>query len=270
MLDLLSAVGGQAIPVRALVRAAELFGITENNLRVALARLTADGKVERNERGSYGLSAAAEPVQRRVTSWSKMEDRVVAWRGGWVAANVAGLPRGARAKAKRRQRALGFLGMRELSPGLFVRPDNLRGGVPAVRAELLELGMDAGALVAAVSELDDRADARARTLWAEDALDDVYVEMTERLLKSGAELDDVPLEHAVVECFLLGGRAIRQLTYDPLLPEPIVTPALRRALVEEMGRYDRAGRRIWRKFMRAQGAPAPESLLSFRHVERAS
>ena len=38
----------------------------------------------------------------------------------------------------------------------------------------------------------------------------------------------------------------------------------------EMGRYDVAGRRIWRKFMRAQGAPAPESLLSFRHVGRAS
>lgn len=270
VLDLLSAVGGRAIPVRALVRAAELFGITENNLRVALARLVADGKVERNERGSYGLSVAAEPVQRRVVSWSRRDDRVVPWSGGWVAAHVGALPRGERARGKRRRQALSFAGMRELSPGLFVRPDNLRGGVAAVRAELGELGMDAGAWVCGLSELDTAMDGRARTLWAEDALDDGYVETSERLAKSRAQLDDVPLEQAVVECFLLGGRAIRQLAYDPLLPEPIVRPELRRALVQEMGRYDVAGRRIWRKFMRAQGAPAPESLLSFRHVGRAS
>lgn len=267
VLDLLSAVDGQVVPVRALVRSAELFGITENNLRVALARLVADGKVERNERGSYGLSAAARPVQRRVTAWSRMDERVVAWRGGWVAAHVAGLPKGARARAKRHRRALGFAGMRELSSGLYVRPDNLQGGVSTVRAELVELGMEAGALVCALSELDAATEARARTLWDADSLDDEYLEMTARLAKSGAEVDAVPLEQAVVECFLLGGRAIRQLAYDPLLPEPIVRPALRRALVEEMRRYDRAGRRIWRKFMRAQGAPAPASLLSFRHVE---
>lgn len=266
ILDLLSAVDGPPVPVRALVRAAEHFGITENNLRVALARLVADGKVERNERGSYGLSAAAEPVHRRVTAWSRLEERVVAWRGGWVAAHVPALPRGARAQAKRRRRALAFSGMRELSPGLLVRPDNVRGGVAAVRAELVELG-EANALVFALSGLDAEADARARSLWSEDALDDAYAEMTARLVKSGGDLESMPVEQAVVECFLLGGRAIRQLAYDPLLPEPIVRPELRRALIEEMRRYDRAGRRVWRTFMRAQGAPAPASLMAYRNVE---
>ncbi len=267
ILDLLSAVDGQAVPVRALVRAAEQFGISGNNLRVALARLVADGKVERNERGSYGLSVAAEPVQRRVTAWSHMEERVVAWRGGWVAAHVTALPRGARAQAKRRRRALGFCGLRELSPGLYVRPDNIRGGAEAARAELMQLGLDGNALVFALSELDDSADARARSLWSEDALDDRYAEMTARLSRSGSDLESMPLEHAVVESFLLGGRAIRQLAYDPLLPEPIVRPELRRALIEEMRRYDRAGRRIWRTFMQAQGAPAPASVMTFRNVE---
>lgn len=267
ILDLLSAVDGQPIPVRALVRAAEQFGISANNLRVALARLVADGKVERNERGSYGLSAAAEPVHRRVTAWSRLEERVVAWRGGWVAAHVPPLPRGARAQTKRRRRALGFSGMRELSPGLFVRPDNIRGGVEAVRAELVELGLEASALVFALSKLDAAADARARSLWSKDALDDGYAEMTARLVRSGSNLESMPLEQAVVECFLLGGRAIRQLAYDPLLPEPIVRAELRRALIEEMRRYDRTGRRVWRTFMRAQGAPAPASLMAYRNVE---
>lgn len=266
VLDLLSAVGGRPIPVRALVRAAELFGITDNNLRVALARLVADGKLERSERGSYGLAEAAAPVQRRVSSWAEIETRVTPWSGAWVAAHVAGLPRASRARGKRRQRALDFLGMRELEPGLFVRPDNLRGGVAAVRAELFDLGMDDGALVGELSQLAADVEARARRLWEVDGLDDGYRAMTSRLSKSGAALCELPLEQAVVECFVLGGRAIRQLAFDPLLPEPIVTPELRRGLVEEMARYDRAGRRVWQTFMQAQGAPAPESLMTFRHV----
>jgi phenylacetic acid degradation operon negative regulatory protein len=266
VLDLLSAVGERPVPVRALVRAAELFGITENSLRVALARLVSDGKVERNERGSYGLGAAAQPVQRRVTAWAKMEERVVAWRGPWIALHTAGLPRGSRAEMKRRLRALEFLGMRELAAGLHVRPDNLDGGAPAVRAELRELGWPPGVLVCGLRDLDSATEARARRLWEADALDEAYRTTTTRLTKSGAALFELPLEQAVVESFLLGGRAIRQLAFDPLLPEPIVDPTLRRALVEAMRHYDVAGRRIWKKFMQSQGAPALESVLGFRSV----
>ena len=47
------------------------------------------------------------------------------------------------------------------------------------------------------------------------------------------------------ESFRLGGEAIRLLVYDPLLPEPIVAPGERRALVEAMRRYDRLGRQAW-------------------------
>ena len=72
----------------------------------------------------------------------------------------------------------------------------------------------------------------------------------------------------MMECFLLGGRAIRELAFDPLLPEPIVRGELRRGLIDEMRRYDAAGRRVWRKFMHAEGAPQLESLLDFRQLTR--
>ena len=266
VLDLLSAVDGRPIPVRALVRAAEVFGITANNLRVALARLVADGKVERNERGLYGLAAAAQPVQRRVSGWSQAEDRVVDWRGGWVAAKV-GSER-ARAPAHRTDRALGFLGMRELVSGLYVRPDNLVGGVAGVREQLRELGLPADSLVFLLSELDDAGETRARQLWDAAELQRAYQDTSARLEKSGRQLEELPLEEAIVECFVLGGHAIRQLAFDPLLPEPIVDTSKRRELVEQMRRYDEAGRRVWRSFMLAQGAPALKSLLSFRDVGR--
>ncbi len=56
LLDLLSTVSHGSCPVRALLEAAELFGIRENSLRVALVRLRAGGLVERDERGCYRLA----------------------------------------------------------------------------------------------------------------------------------------------------------------------------------------------------------------------
>jgi phenylacetic acid degradation operon negative regulatory protein len=50
----------------------------------------------------------------------------------------------------------------------------------------------------------------------------------------------------MAETFLLGGEAVRRIVLDPLLPEPIVDTAARRALVDEMKQYDRIGRDCWK------------------------
>jgi phenylacetic acid degradation operon negative regulatory protein len=48
---------------------------------------------------------------------------------------------------------------------------------------------------------------------------------------------------------VVGGRAIRQLVLDPLLPEPIARADERAALVEALRRYDRLGRARWARFL---------------------
>jgi phenylacetic acid degradation operon negative regulatory protein len=63
----------------------------------------------------------------------------------------------------------------------------------------------------------------------------------------------------MAESFRLGGAAIRQIVLDPLLPEPIVPAAERRALVEAVRRYDRIGRRVWAGWL---GADLPDSILA--------
>ncbi len=267
VMDLLSAVGGREVTVRALLRAAELFDISGNSLRVALARLLAAGKIERNERGCYGIAESAEAVQAHVASWAELEARMVPWTGGWIGVHTAALARD-RTAARRRGRALSFLGLAALLPGLWLRPDNLTGGVTDVRVRLHRLGLDPGAPVFRLEQLDDDAEARARKLWQGANLPRAYERTRRALAASGAHLEALPLEQATVECFTLGGQAIRQLAYDPLLPEPIVPAAARGALIEEMRRYDRIGRRIWRTFMRAEGAPALESLLGYRQLGR--
>lgn len=259
ILDLLSSLGGQPMPVRALVAAGELFGISAESIRVALVRLCGAGTVERNERGQYRLASAAEPVQHHVAAWTRTEERVVAWRGGWIAVHTAALPRADRTRVRRRERALHFLGFRRLAPHLFVRPDNLKGGVATVRDELPALGLEREAVVFGIAELDAATESRARALWNADALRRGYRTTAAVLTRSAARLERLPEHEAMVESFVLGGRAIRQIALDPLLPEPIVPAGERAALVEAMRAYDRAGRARWRGFMRAHGAPHLQS-----------
>jgi phenylacetic acid degradation operon negative regulatory protein len=252
VLDLLSTLAGGTMPVSALVRAGGLFGIAENSVRVALARLLAAGQIERDERGRYRLGAQAAPIDRRVTSWRRLGERIRSWDEGWLGVHSAGLPPRA-AELRRRERALRFLGFRELAMGLAVRPDNLRGGAGAVREELRSLGLPAGPMVFEMGALDAATDARARSLWDVSALCAGYRQSLADLDQSEKHLQVASEDEAMVESFLLGGRVIRQLVLDPLLPEPIVPVAERDALVAAMRRYDRLGRACWAGFLERHG-----------------
>ena len=237
------------MPVAALVAAGALFELSENRVRVAVARLLASGRLERDERGRYRLGAGAVPVDRRVRSWRRLEERTRRWDGGWIA--VHGAPRGR--EGRRGARALRLLGFASLARDLVVRPDNLRGGVPQVRAELRELGLEPDALVFGLRELDLAGEARARRLWDAAALRAGHARSRAEVERSAEHLGRLPAERAMAESFLLGGRVIRQLVLDPLLPDPILPVAERDALVEAMRRYDRLGRACWAGFLERHG-----------------
>lgn len=254
-LDLLSSLRGGSLPVAALVAAAALFGIEENALRVAIARLLASGRIARDERGLYRLGAAAEAVDRHVLRARRAEARTARWEGGWWLVHAGTLPPARSAQRRRRAQALRLQGFEALQAQLAVRPDNLRTTVHALRAELLALGLERDALIARARELDADTDARARSLWRRDAYASGYRRLHAELAASEARLARLPEPEAMVESFLVGGRAIRALALDPLLPEPLAPEALRRELLRALRRYDRAGRRVWAGFMARHGAP---------------
>jgi len=242
------------MPVAALIAAGELFGVGENSIRVALTRLRAACRLERDERGRYRLGAGAEPVDRLVRSWRDIEERTRPWAGSWVGLHRAGLRRARGATRARTQRALRLMGFENLLPGMAVRPDNLRGGVEGVRETLADLGLGP-ALVFQLDDLDQASEARARGLWDGVELAAGYARSASELAESEERLAHAEEADAMVESFLLGGRMIRQLVFDPLLPEPIVPGEARRGLVVAMKRYDRAGRRAWAGFMKRVGSP---------------
>ncbi len=273
ILDLLQSLRGRSMPVRALVEAGALFGLAENSVRVALVRLLARGLVERDGPGRYRLAASAQPISRRVGGWSSADARTLRWNGSWVGAFVHGLARGDRPGRRRDARALAFLGFAELEPGLFIRPDNLRGGVAQTRRELYALGLDPAARVLAASQLDDESETRARQLWDGASLVRGQREAREHVERSAARLPRLRREAAMVETFLVGGRAIRQIALDPCLPEEIAPLSERRALVAAMRDYDRTGRAHWSDFMRAHDAPhrsSPANLAGLSGEARAA
>ena len=257
-LDLLSTLRQGAMPVRALVAAAELFGVTENSLRVSLARLCAAERVTRDGRGHYRLGAGAAAIDGHLQQWRTAHEQMGPWQihprgcGAWVGVHLSTRSRTA-APTPVEDRALRLLGLRELEPGLFVRPDNLTGGLSRVRTALHALGLPPERLVFGLGQFDDAREAAARRLWRPDDLPSLYEELSQHLHESEVRLAHLPTEIAMVESFLLGGRAIRTIALDPLLPDPIVADGALAALVEATRRYDRAGRACWSGFLAAHG-----------------
>lgn len=251
VLDLLSTLRGHAAPVRFLVAAAEIFDIDSNATRVAITRLLACGLIERDDRGAYRTGAAAAPVQNRLLSWRNIADRLRPWSNEWIgaalAANCSKENRGSSVQA------LEFVGMRELSPGFWIRPDNLEGSVAAVRAMLRALGLPAGSPVFSIREFDAAGEAMARALWDSETIREDYRRIAEGLNTSVANLPRLSEREAMAETFLLGGDAIRRIVLDPLLPDPIIPSTERTTLVEAMIRYDEVGRKVWAPFVARYG-----------------
>ena len=247
ILDLLSTLPRRyPVPVGALVRAGAIFDLGENSLRVALARLRSRGLVESDERGLYRLGATAHAVNRQVRRWRTVEDAVCAWDGSWVAVERGEPARGDRGATQRRARALRLLGFRAWAGRLELRPNNLLGGIEAVRNRLDTLGVGSPTLVFRLSELDTAAERTARSLWHVHVLEAGYEATCARLETSATRLPALSHDAAMAESFRLGGEAVRQIVFDPLLPAPIVATQKRSELVEAMRRYDRLGRRIWK------------------------
>lgn len=263
VLDLLSTLPARTVPVRGLVTAGALFGIAENSIRVALARLFEAGLVVRDARGGYRLGDGAVTVTEQVRAWRHAMPPTAVWDGRWLGVHIGGLARADRGRLRTRTRALQFFGLETLSPGLMVRPANLPGGVAAVGERLVALGLEPEAPVL-LAELDAATDARARGLWDARALVDGYRRSRAQLERSEAKLASLSPERAMTESFVVGGSVMRQLALDPNLPEPIVPRAERDALVAAMRRYDRMGRDCWKPFLRELGLPHRTALVGLR------
>jgi phenylacetic acid degradation operon negative regulatory protein len=245
VLELLTAADSHRGSIANLVAAADVLGIDEGNVRVAVTRLVAAGALEPVERGEYRLGAATRALTTQLTSWRDLETQVRRWDGSWACVQVGDLGRTDRSALRKRERALRLYGFRELARGLSVRPDNLVGGVDVLRTKLVSLGIEPAAIVFRASELDAETDAGARSLWDRDRLTATYRQVTARIDRFITSMVELSPRVVAREAFLFGGDVLRMIIFDPRLPAPLVDVQARRALVDAMKRLDTMGRRSW-------------------------
>lgn len=257
ILNLLLAADRAPLIAADAVNSCALFGIRENSVRVALVRLTTSGLIESAGRGAYRLGPQAAGLAEELAHWRSSEARVCEWTGAWVMVSTGNLGRSDRSALRERQRALSLLGFKELNATLYVRPDNLQGHADGVRERLYKLGLEADAPVFVATALPPALEARAQTLWQGANLTKAYVQTRHKLEAWLAHAHDLEPEVAARECYLLGNEAIRQLVFDPLLPEPLVDVAERRAFTNAVIAFDEAGHHIWRNLWPTTATPTP-------------
>ncbi|HEY5949428.1 MAG TPA: hypothetical protein VIV40_28230 [Kofleriaceae bacterium] len=250
VLELLTAADSHQGSIANLVAAADVLGIDPGSVRVAVTRLVAAGTLEPIGRGDYRLSAATRALTAQVTSWRDLESQVRAWDGSWACVHLGELGRTDRSAVRKRDRALRLYGFRELARGLMVRPDNLVGGVEALRGKLVSLGVEPAAIVFRAIDFDAATDRRASGLWARDRLTASYQQTTARIERFIGSMAELSQRIAAREAFLFGSSVLRMIMFDPRLPAPLVDVEARRALVDAMKNLDTIGRSMWTQLFR--------------------
>ena len=119
--------------------------------------------------------------------------------------------------------------------------------------------LESGAAVFIASDFDADREGRLRTLWDSEALNQRYLRQREQLERWLEKADQLELEDAARESFLLGGRAIRQIVFDPLLPAPLVDTEARHAFIDTVKKFDRAGYALWQRLYQQHALVAEDS-----------
>jgi phenylacetic acid degradation operon negative regulatory protein len=218
------------VAVRTLVRAAEIFGVSEGTTRVALSRLAADGEVVAD--GSrYRLSGRL--AERQSHFYEGLHPATRPWRGKWEVAIAGPDVRTAAQRAAAGSR-MARLRLAQLRPGVWARPDNLLRPWPEdASAEVLRFE--------AVSRFErPRARDVVKSLWDLD-----------KWAKDGRMLAGALRDHngEPQQRFAIAAAMVRHLQRDPMLPSSLLPSGwpggqLRSMLAEYEDEYRRLVRSV--------------------------
>lgn len=226
-----------ALPSRAFVALAELFGIAGGTMRTALSRLATAGELESSD-GWYRLTGRLLDRQRAQDVGRRNPD--VAWDGRWHTVIAAADQRDL---ADRRQFRAVLTDHRfgELRPDTWLRPANL----PAP-----DLGQTAFVVTGTLDRSDEPA--LVARLWDLPTIDRTARRLVGEIDRLRAATD-LGAPAAIPATFTLSAGVVRFLRSEPLLPPALTppdwpVPALRRQYDE----LERDLQSTLRSFLRTQ------------------
>ena len=245
IIDLLLASGGQPISIKQMVKAATIFQINENSIRVAVTRLSNEKSIESIARGIYQLTEASHEWASIILDRSHGIKNTKLWNQQYLAVFTNTLGRVDRTALSRRERALKRFGFQELEVGIFIRPDNLTLTIAEIFNQLIDLGLESEAKICLISTFDEQTTALIPQLWDLKKLNQNYQKYSSQLESWLSNVSSITLEQAARESFLLGRETIALLMKDPLLPEPFVNTQLRENFSQKVMQLDQIGLKIW-------------------------
>lgn len=197
-----------ALPARALVALAELFGIAGGTMRTALSRMVAAGEVEAAT-GWYRLTGRL--LDRQQAQDIGRRPPAEAWDGRWHTV-IAAADQRELADRRHFRAVLGHHRFGELRPDTWLRPANL----PAP-----DLGRAAFVLTGTIDRSDEPA--LVDRLWDLPAIAATARELIDRIDRTAAS-SDLTAHASIPATFTLSATVVRFLRSEPLLPTSL-TPA---------------------------------------------
>lgn len=251
LLKLLSVVDQGTLDITLAIKAGSVFDITPNNIRVAINRLHGSELIEPISRGVYQLSSKGKILRDEVSSWHKAEDLTNHWDNSWLAVLTSKIDKSNRTNLRNTNRAFALIGMKELYPDLYIRPNNINLKIDGIRNKLLSLGADANIVMFQAIAFENFDISSAKDLWNTYEIDKSYTVQTQILNESLSKLKELPLKKAAQETYILGDSAITKIIFDPLLPPPLISAQSRIEFRKTLIEYDKIGHEIWKEFLRS-------------------
>jgi phenylacetic acid degradation operon negative regulatory protein len=201
------------LSVSRLLRATDLFGLSQGTVRTALTRMVQRGELTTDGAGTYQLAGhllGRQARQRRSRTGERLE-----WPGHWLVSVVTADGRSAADRQALRD-AMAALRLAEQREGVWLRPDNLAQDDQPDARRLIDAQcfryrahpeVDDAGLAAALWDLDGwagRADELRRTMAS---------------LVGRLEAADTS---ALADGFVVSAEVLRLLQADPLLPDELV------------------------------------------------
>lgn len=239
ILDLLRTYGQKGTSAQNLMTSSRMFNFSDNLIRVTLSRLVTRRLIENFERGHYRLAQLSDPITEFIEEWRIGESRRRPWEAGSFLMTQS-------VKLTNKETwLLTSTGFKQLSGGLWLRPDNLRRTGKLLVDWLSQMGLSEGPIFGERLMLCQRHYGTLIDGYNINKLEQGYVELTSKLEHSANSLHNKPLALARVESFTLGGEGLHLLAKDPYLPAELQPPRNRERLWHTMLRYDDLGRNIW-------------------------
>lgn len=251
ILDLFYASKNSTLSIKRILTAAELLGISDNGIRVAVARLNQENVIQAIERGVYQL--LEKKFDTSFISLNKHPDMQTAttWNGKYVLVYTGTLGRVDRTALSKREKALRYYGFQELEQNVFIRPDNLTLNLSPLKTAVIQFGLDPDARFFQVSQLESETE--VRDLWDIEELHQTYHAVQHAINDWFENYQNLTLADAAKSAFHLGKSALFSLRADPLLPAEWIDTDARQQFELAVRKIEKQGQLLWQHYFKDQG-----------------